>query len=632
MKTIVYLLLPAALWAGQARYARLGEFQGQVEVQLSAADAWMAAERNLALPEGSWLRTGPASRVEVEFDDGVVWRLGPDAQGEISDYTRLSTGQGVTLVSIERGLAWISGQARGNDSVIVAAPGTQVTLTRPARVRVEAGEVASQIWILAGSARFSSPAAELDLPQGQTTRVEPATPARFFLDRETPESELDRWSAERDKVLGGTVSGLHVMEHYGLADLDKGGDWVQSEELGTVWRPKASEGWLPFQKGRWRWYGALGYTWVSDDVWGWLPYHYGRWTHDKELGWVWTPNVSQIFKPGDVYWLHGAELAGWGPLVPGERFTPAPDTLPRLYYDAYTTFAPFADGAAVIDPAGLAERPKEPRAVASFVTALPAPVFDASQLEATRPATRAGSTRIRPVLPGVTYQGDEPAIVPYQPKTVSESRPARAASPPPIVIINNPPPLAEQVAVPVPVAVPYPVAVYGAQTQPAGRKKWRSDAERKLFLQVVADEAKPAQQIRDLDEWREKFPESEHAAERAYYYIQAYNRISPPDPAKILQHAALLVREDVKTRFDDDDVGRTQALTVLYLATAAATALEHPDTRQVRIAKAAARQLQSYVPLFFAANRRPANVTAGLWRQAQLDMEAAARRTLALAG
>jgi hypothetical protein len=64
---------------------------------------------------------------------------------------------------------------------------------------------------------------------------------------------------------------------------------------------------------RWRWYDALGYTWVSDESWGWVPYHHGRWTRKGDLGWVWVPAASPVFKPGDVYWLYNAKLAGWGP-------------------------------------------------------------------------------------------------------------------------------------------------------------------------------------------------------------------------------------------------------------------------------------------------------------------------------
>ena len=57
MQRVLVLLIPAALIAGQVRYARLGEFEGRAEVQIHAADSWAAAERNLPLTESTWLRT-----------------------------------------------------------------------------------------------------------------------------------------------------------------------------------------------------------------------------------------------------------------------------------------------------------------------------------------------------------------------------------------------------------------------------------------------------------------------------------------------------------------------------------------------------------------------------------------------
>ena len=56
MKRLLLLLLPAMVFAGQPRYARLGEFDGVIDVQLHPADPWSLAERNLTLREGAWLR------------------------------------------------------------------------------------------------------------------------------------------------------------------------------------------------------------------------------------------------------------------------------------------------------------------------------------------------------------------------------------------------------------------------------------------------------------------------------------------------------------------------------------------------------------------------------------------------
>src|SRR5215471_15058782 len=197
MKRLLLLLLPAALFAGQPRIARLGDFDGNVEVQLHPADPWSPAERNLPLRESAWLRTGPNSRLEIEFDEGSAWRLGPDSQVEISDYSLLSSGQRLTVVSLDRGLAYFTGEPFGKDSVTLVAPGVQVTLIRGARVRIEAGLVESRVAVIEGVVRISCPVAEIDLREGQMVRIEPGNTARFSFDREFPAMELDRWSEER---------------------------------------------------------------------------------------------------------------------------------------------------------------------------------------------------------------------------------------------------------------------------------------------------------------------------------------------------------------------------------------------------------------------------------------------------
>ena len=422
---LILLLLPLALLAAPPRYARLGEFQGAVEVQLTAADAWMPAERNLPLMESTWVRTGPASRVEIELDEGNAWRLGPDSQLELSDYKRLSTGQRITLLSLDRGIAYFTGIAEGNDSLILAVPGAQVTVNRGTRVRLEVQEHSSLIAVIEGVVRFSSPAAELDLREGQTTRIEPANPARFFLNRDVTAMELDRWSEERDKALTSSTSASHVLQRYGVVDLDAAGEWIQTDELGPVWKPKTEAGWLPFQNGKWRWYDTLGYTWVSNEPWGWLPYHHGRWLRKENLGWIWAPSRNSVFKPGEVYWLRGARIAGWGPLGPTEDW-PAPDNAhPQQYLAANTVWGAFQPDAVLIQPGGASLAPKDPLTAAAFAVALPSPAFVPAKLEAVRPLLRTGRLRVTPVVEGVTFS--------------SASAPAQAP-PAPVIVVTDPPP------------------------------------------------------------------------------------------------------------------------------------------------------------------------------------------------
>ena len=431
MKRFSLCLIPAVLIAGQARYARLGDFDGKVEVQLQAADQWIAAERNLPVGESTWLRTAAAAKLEIELDEGSAWRMGPDSQAEISDYSRLSTGQRVTLLSLDRGLAYFTGEPAGKDALSLAVPGAQITLLRGARVRLEALDTWSRISVIEGAVRFSSPVAELDLPEGQSIRVELADPSKFSLERSIVGLPLDGWSETRDQVLEAPASAARVAQRYGVKDLDIAGQWLSTAGLGMVWKPAVPEGWTPFQKGRWRWYDSLGYTWVSDDSWGWLPYHYGRWSRSEADGWVWAPGVKTVFKPGDVYWLRGARFAGWGALAPNEDW-PTGST-PQLYSDTATTFAVFQQDARVIDPAILLMRPQNPLSAGAFTTALPSPAFPAARLEALRPMLRVGSTRVTPSIPGVTFEDTlaPPAPEPPPPVTDPGNTDPSASVPPP---------------------------------------------------------------------------------------------------------------------------------------------------------------------------------------------------------
>jgi len=653
LAVLLLLALPGWLMGGPGRYARLGDFDGQVEVQLSAADAWMPAERNLPLPESAWIRTGPGSRVEIELDTGGAWRLGPESQGGLSDYARLSTGQRVTLLVLDRGLAYFTGESKGRDSLTLMVAGAQVSISKPARVRMEAQDQSSQVAVLQGVARFSSAAAEIDLAQGQTTRVEPGNASRFFLYREVTPLDADRWSAARDKALTTPIAALHVVERYGLADLDASGQWIQTEDLSVVWKPKDSEGWAPYRDGRWRWYNALGYTWVSDEAWGWLPYHYGRWTRHGELGWVWAPAANSVFKPGEVFWMRGARVVGWGPLAPGEEWSPA--NMPGQYAGANLTFAAFQPDAPVIDPAGFDGRPKEPLKVTAFTEALPSPAFSASRLDAVRPLVAGGGVRVAPELPAVT-QSAAPAA-PEQ-RAAPQQRPVQ---PRPIIVVTPPPPPPpDEVIVPVPeyvgaviVTPPAPGASKSAQVEskstkaapvtvaaakppapapvptppvnPARRqpKRPREAGEERAMNQFHRDFAQPnlAKSMDDLDEWSRRYPQSDFADDRLYDYMQVHSAATRPD--KVLEYGAALMAKNLAGVFEDQ-----QTLGVLYLVTVNAAAIPRPNNPQRALGKAAAQAMMETLPDYFEESRRPAATSEADWQKSRRRLETAARNAL----
>ncbi|MGD0774716.1 MAG: FecR family protein [Candidatus Solibacter sp.] len=408
----------------------------------------------MPLTESAWLRTGPASRLEIELDEGSAWRLGPESQVEISDYARLSTGQRFTVLSLDHGVAYFTGEPGGADTLTLVVPGGQVALLRGARLRMQVDAAVSRISVIEGAVRLSCPAAEIDIREGQTVRLEPANAARFALDREVPAMELDRWNEDRDKRLAASSSAAHVAQRYGVADLDGTGVWVQTD-LGAVWKPKVAEDWAPFRNGRWRWYDVLGYTWVSDEAWGWLPYHYGRWLRQGDLGWVWVPAASPVFKPGDVYWLYNAKLAGWGPLAPGEDWQPS--AAPQQFLNVNTAYASFHQDARVIDPAGFQSRPQDPLGVATFALALPSPPLVASRLDATRPVLRVGATRVQAVIPGTSFSDTNPETSDVPPPEPPAAVTLPGTEEPPVV---SPGPAPDPGPPGPPMQVIYPAPVY----------------------------------------------------------------------------------------------------------------------------------------------------------------------------
>ena len=655
MRRLMLLLVPAVLFAGQPRYARLGDFDGTVEVQLEAAEAWIPAARNLPLEESTWLRTAAQSRLEVELDEGSVFRLGPDSQSSLADYTRLSTGQRVTLLWLDRGLAYFTGGPEGHDALTLAVPGAQLVFTRRASVRLEVRDTWSRLSVLAGTVRFSSPAAEIDLREGQTTRVEPSNPARFFLDREIVPLDLDRWSEARDKALSYPVSAIHLLERYGLADLDAAGEWIQTDDLGAVWRPKSQDGWIPYRDGRWRWYGTLGFTWVSDEPWGWLPYHYGRWTRKDKLGWVWAPSSTAVFKPAEVYWLRGDKMAGWGPLAPGEEWNGR--DLPAEYLNSNTTFAAFSADARLIDPDGFAGRPKEPLRAAAFTVALPSPSFPASRLEAVRPVLASPRTPVLPEVTGDTFDTSPLAAADVAPPAPARPAPVVVVTPPaatpapseppdPPVIVNplsivvvTPPTQPNAAGPPGPSApsssAPAPPVTTARggdrhsappdhrKTNPPGRRFHPGEAELYREVQKSFDANNFPKALTSLDTWSERFPQTDYLPEREFEYLQAYDGAG--QPSKVLEVAATLLGQGLTATLPD----ARQALTAVYLASLDLQKIPRPDRVQVATGQQAARELLARLPEFFAGSR-PANTTDAEWRKLRQNLETVANGALAV--
>ena len=373
------MFLPAVLWAclgacldaAPARWARAGEMEGAVEFKLSPSEPWQFAVRNTPLPQSSRLRTA-GGRLETELDDGSMLRLARTALAGLSDYTALSNGQRITLLSLEAGLFYFTGRPQAREMLSLAMPGAQVIFTQRARIRSEITASETEVAVLEGTVRFSTASAELELREGQTVRVPRNSTGRFQLLREIAVLPEDEWSEKLDRAQEQVSSLGHLPGvFFRNSDLQHFGKWIQTEDHGAVWRPEVQEEWAPFQSGSWRWYDELGFTWIAAESWGFVPYHYGRWLQDGTLGWVWVPGSSSAFDPGPVYWLKANQLLLWGALAPGEAWSGQKHT--RQFARRNTTAGHLDSRSRAIELVPPAAKPKDLVASAEAILVPPSP-------------------------------------------------------------------------------------------------------------------------------------------------------------------------------------------------------------------------------------------------------------------
>lgn len=95
-----------------------------------------------------------------------------------------------------------------------------------------------------------------------------------------------------------------------FSQLDGYGQWMNIQDLGTVWQPNVSADWQPYSDGHWVW-TANGWMWDSYEPFGWVVYHYGYWDNDPQYGWIWIPSYQ--WTPANVNWYNQNGYVGWSP-------------------------------------------------------------------------------------------------------------------------------------------------------------------------------------------------------------------------------------------------------------------------------------------------------------------------------
>jgi hypothetical protein len=172
----------------------------------------------------------------------------------------------------------------------------------------------------------------------------------------------------------------------------------------------------------------------------------------------------------------------------------------------------------------------------------------------------------------------------------------------------------------------------GAQSA-AAKRNYKDQGEYNLFSQAIKDAGDPAGQVADLETWVQQYPDSDFKDVRTSMLAQAYGKLHPPQPAKVLEYAAQIMSKDLKAVFDDPRDGKTQLLQFLNATAGAAGAagtalLPNPTADQADLGWAAAQQLKAAAAAFFAPGNKPAGTSEADWSKSRATMEATADRAL----
>lgn len=286
---------------------RLSLIDGRVSFWPSGARDWEGAELNLPLGPGDYLRTGSASRAELQIGARAFLRLAEATEigidEQTTDYVRCEVVDGRIALDLRRMLA--GGRAH------VRTPHATLAIYEPGFYEVIVTADRSSFLAHRGGSGTVFDNGDFEPIRSGEEIVRRGT-SSFERYEAPPFDAFARWNLERTDAIEARLRDDVVSDDiYGLADLNEHGRWYDEPEYGRIWVPlRVGPGWRPYSTGRWYWDVGYGWTWVDTAPWGWAPYHYGRWVRCRR-GWAWAPgpNLRPVYAPALVAFLHEPGIA-----------------------------------------------------------------------------------------------------------------------------------------------------------------------------------------------------------------------------------------------------------------------------------------------------------------------------------
>lgn len=149
-----------------------------------------------------------------------------------------------------------------------------------------------------------------------------------------------------------------------------------------------------------------------------------------------------------------------------------------------------------------------------------------------------------------------------------------------------------------------------AQQQQQG-PKWKDAAEYDLYNSAVK-EADPKKKLDILNQWREKYPNSDVKMLRLQIQLDTNRQLN--DPNGMLDTAQEMLKEDPK------DISALYWTNLLVVG--------QTDPAKLELGEKAANSALSNLDTLFAAEKKPQATPEAAWKQFRSDVEVASRRTL----
>jgi hypothetical protein len=152
-----------------------------------------------------------------------------------------------------------------------------------------------------------------------------------------------------------------------------------------------------------------------------------------------------------------------------------------------------------------------------------------------------------------------------------------------------------------------------AAGQPSGQPQWKDRAEYDL-VDSIGKEADPNKKLALLNQWKEKYPNTEFRKMRLGMYLQTYQALN--QPANIYATAKEVLAVDAKDVY---------ALSMISFLT---PVLTNTSPEALDLGEKAARGVLEQLDTTFASDKKPAQLSADQWAQQRKLAEAQSHKTL----